>query len=159
MKIKIRIIHEYLSLITAPYLFIVILTGVFLLVRNDFNFIKPKLKQSSSKEITISHPEVLNSLSLKNWDSISHYRVYPSKGHILVRFKDGQQVQLDGKTGEVLSQGQLMTPLLIKLHEGSFFGGKFGRYFFLLLGLMFLTLFGTGVYLLTKSKIFSKRSC
>ncbi|MFZ8933912.1 MAG: PepSY domain-containing protein [Bacteriovoracaceae bacterium] len=159
MKKNIRIIHEYLSLITAPYLAIVIITGVLLILRNDLSFIKPKLGQSSTQQITLNHSEVLDALTLNKWDSVSHYRVYPSKGHILVRFKDGTQVQLDGHTGEVLSEGKLMTPLLVRLHEGTFFGGKGGRYFFLILSVLFLALFGTGVYLLFKSKIFNKRSC
>lgn len=153
---NIRKLHELISIVSAPYLLLVIATGIFLLVRNDFNFIKPKLALTDSKSITLSHEEVLtkikniNEIGINSWSDVSHYRVYPNKGYILVRTKNDYQIQVDGQTGYVLSYGPLRTNLLIRLHEGSFWGGKVGRYIFVAFSLLTMTLLITGIYLIFK---------
>lgn len=105
----------------------------------------PKVVKPNHGEVNLSIQQVIDSAqtvekaNIKSASDIGHIRAYPSKGYFLVRTKDNFQVQVDGKSGEVLGFGPRLTPLMIRIHEGKWFGSYPGPYVFL--GLAFVSMF------------------
>lgn len=66
-----------------------------------------------------------------------------------IRIAQGWQVQMDGSTAGVLSVAPRRTGLLIRLHEGSFWGDATRYYLFFpaALGLLFLLISGAVLFI------------
>jgi hypothetical protein len=151
-KLQSRSLHRRLAwLILLPSL-VTITTGIVLLLRQDFEWIQPKARTGTSRELpTLPLAEALLRASaaaapeLKSGATLSSIDVRPSKGTFAFRYSDGLEVQLDGRDGTVLHKGRRRTAFLIELHQGTWFHSDFMKWVFLPSGVGLLLLWVTGV--------------
>ena len=74
-------------------------------------------------------------------------RVRPGKGVVKVRGKNGWEVQVDTKTGEVLQTAIRRSDLIESIHDGSYFHESLKLWVFLPSGVVLAALVITGVHL------------
>lgn len=163
-----RKLHRVFSLWSALPLLIIILTGVLLILRGQFDWIQPPAQngiqaqvspQISPGEILLklqSHPE----LRVRNWTEVSSVIFKPSKGIYQVRLKNNYEVQYDAQNGRLLHTQYRTTSLLISLHQGSFFGNWVMLWVFFPSGVLLLGLWLSGflLYVLPLRKKRKKRN-
>ena len=82
-----------------------------------------------------------------SWDDIDRLDVRPGRGMLKVRCKNRWEVQLDASDGEVLQVAYRRSDLIERIHDGSFFSDAAKLWIFLPSALIFVVLWGTGVYL------------
>lgn len=145
--------HRVISIIICLPLFIIGISGVFLQLRNQFEFIQPSLVKGDidSKKPLQSLEVVTETYGAKNIDQIIWK---PSKMSLVVRLLDGAELQLHPQTGEILKKAQRRTNLFIDIHQGSWMG-PIGQYFIHLMtafGLLFLVVSGLKIYPFKKKK-------
>jgi uncharacterized iron-regulated membrane protein len=147
-----RTTHRYIAILISLPLIITALTGVILQLRDQFEFIQPSpVKSEISKDKKFLTFEEIK----KQYPEMDQVIFRPSKGSMVVRFKDGQENQIHPQTGEVLKTAMRRTNFLIELHQGSWMG-NFGQYFihfFAGLGLCFLIVSGLVIYPSKRKKI------
>ena len=155
MKAKIlnRKVHRWASIITALPVVIIIVSGIILQVKNEFDWIQPPGQHGASKELALSFDQILNIVSkvpevnLNSWDDINRLDVRPKKGMIKVRGNNDWEVQLDSKTGEVLQVAMRRSDFIETIHDGSFFHENFKLWVFLPSAIILAVMWGTGIYL------------
>lgn len=155
MKAKIlnRKVHRWAAIITALPVVIVIVTGIILQVKKEFDWIQPPGQRGESKELMLSFDQVLNIVSqipnvdLNSWDDINRLDVRPKNGLIKVRGNNDWEVQLDSKTGDVLQIAMRRSDFIESIHDGSFFHENFKLWVFLPSAVILALMWGTGIYL------------
>lgn len=142
-----RKLHRIVALIILLPLMIVSVTGVVLLVRNQFEFIQPSAVKSTPVEGSqlLTFESITEQFGKENIEQII-YR--PGKGSMAVRLTDATEVQIHPQTGEVLKSAKRRTNFLIDLHQGSWLGafGQLGIHMITGLGLVFLIITGIIIY-------------
>lgn len=139
--------HAYVGLAaTLPLLFIVV-TGLLLQLRNQFEEIQPKTLTMKLEEgrTLLSMEEVVAKFENGQVEQVI-YR--PEKGNYSVRIKGGNEVQMHPQTGEVLKNLPRRSGLLIDIHQGSWLGpvGQYGLHFGAGLSLLFLLFSGLLIF-------------
>ena len=163
-----RTIHYWGSSICAIPVLLVIVTGIMLLLKKDFDWIQPPTikGQGTVPQVTfekvIDVIKTIDDLQIKDWSDIDRLDVRPKKGIIKVQLNNNWEVQIDHQTGEVLHTAFRRSDIIESLHDGKFFGKAVSKYLFLPSAVILLTLWITGVYLfvtmlLTKRKNRKKR--
>lgn len=147
---NIRRLHAKVSVIIFVPLLIIVLTGVILQLRQQFNIIQPKTSRLPLQAFdqVIAPGKILEKHNLKSQE-VSQFIFKPKHFIYLIRFKDGMQWQVHPLTNEVIKKSKRYTGVLIELHQGSFFG-RWYMYFIALtssLGLLFLMYTGMKIYL------------
>ena len=148
-----RLFHRWGAILIALPTVLIVVTGIILLLRGEFAWIQPPSQSGSSKELSLSFDEILKVAStvseseIKGWGDISRLDVRPSKGMLKVRAKNGWEVQLDSKSGEVLQVARRRSSFIESLHDGSYFHDKVPLLIFLPTAVVLLGLWLTGVYL------------
>lgn len=147
--------HRYVALVAALPLLIVSLTGTLLLVRNQFEWIQPS---PVSKNLVPGQALLtLESIQLiiGNESEIDQIIYRPKKNNLSVRLSDGNEVQLNPQTGEILKKGKRQTSFLIDIHQGSWLGnfGQYGIYLPAAFGFIFLIFSGIAIYPFKRKKI------
>lgn len=72
----------------------------------------------------------------------------PDRGVVKVRFSSGDwEIQLDGRSGAVLSVGKRRSDLIERIHDGSVLGGVFKLVYSTVLGLSLLVFTASGFWL------------
>lgn len=84
---------------------------------------------------------------ITSWQDIDRLDVRPNKGIIKVRSKNNWEVQLDGKTGDVLHTAYRRPDFIESLHDATFFHDKANLWFMLPCAIILLLLWLTGLYL------------
>jgi uncharacterized iron-regulated membrane protein len=140
---KWRTWHAYVGLVAALPLLVIVVTGLILQLRNQFEGIQPKtvtIKLVEGKS-ALSMEEVLAKFPQGNVEQII-YR--PRKGNYSVRLKDGSEVQMHPQTGEVVKDSPRRSGFLIDIHQGSWLGplGQYVVHFGAGLSLIFLLFSG-----------------
>ncbi len=139
-------------MIALPVL-LVIVTGILLLLKKDSDWIQPPTQTGSSKDLLVSFDQVLEVVrsvpeaEVESWQDVDRLDVRPGKGMLKLRSKNGWEVQVDSRTGEVLQTAYRRTDLIESLHDGSFFHDKAKLGLFLPSALVLLGLWLTGIYL------------
>ena len=116
---------------------LIVVTGIILLLRGEFAWIQPPSQSGSPNELSVSFDEILKVAStvpdaeIKGWGDISRLDVRPSKGMLKVRAKNGWEVQLDSRSGEVLQVARRRSCFIESLHDGSYFHDKAPLWIFL----------------------------
>jgi uncharacterized iron-regulated membrane protein len=155
MKAKLlnRKVHRWAAVIIALPVIIVIVTGIILQVKNEFDWIKPPTQTGKSNELTLSFDRVLDIVSqipevgLKSWSDINRLDVRPNKGLIKVRGNNDWEIQLDSKTGDVLQVAMRRSDFIESIHDGSFFHEDFKLWVFLPTAINLAVMWLTGLYL------------
>ena len=126
-----RKIHYWASLVIGIPVIIVIVTGIILQVKKEFDWIQPPTQRGTSKELTLSFDQILSVVStvptvdLKNWEDINRLDVRPSKGIIKIRGENGWEVQIDSNTGEVLQVAERRSDWNLPVVFSSYFDYAF----------------------------------
>lgn len=141
-----RKLHKNLALLSALPLIVIVVTGILLQVRREFEIIQPKLVSS---EITQTKLITLEEIAAKHSDKQIDQIIYrPTKKNIAIRYSNGDERQIHPVTGEIIKEAPRYTTLLIKIHQGSWLGswGEYGIH--LPAGIIFLVLIITGLTLI-----------
>lgn len=146
---NLRRYHRIISLIIAIPFAVVIISGLLLQVRQNFESIQPRAvatKPIDGKEL-LTFKEIL-SLTDFNEKEVDQIIYRPGKFNLSLRLKNGNEVQLHPQTGEVLKNSTRLTTLLIDLHQGSYFSTWVQYLIFLPagLGVLFLLVSGLMIY-------------
>ena len=145
---NIRALHRKLSLYTFIPLGIILVSGIVLQLRNQFEWIQPSLIETKADQSPLLAPQALIQKLNLNEKEIEQIIYKPSKNNASVRLKSGEEIQMNAQTGEVLKRAIRRTNLLIDIHQGSILG-PFGQYgIYLLTGLGMIILYMTGLNLL-----------
>lgn len=150
-----RVLHRYVGVSLALFLFISAVTGVLLALKKEVNVIQPATQKGVSKDLSLWKP--LNELSEiaeqalhrahkdQIGNGVDRLDVRPDKGMVKILFEQKQwEVQLDGQTGAVLSIARRHSDWIEALHDGSIISHLFKLISmnFLGIGLVFLLLSG-----------------
>ena len=149
-----RKIHRWGALITFVPLFLVIASGLLLQVKKQVEWVQPPTKKGVQKnEPVLSWEKILEAsarvpeAAVTSWDDINRLDVRPGKGIVKVQCENRWELQIDLKTGDLLSSTYRRSDLIESLHDGSFFSDAAKLWVFLPNGLILFVLWGSGAWL------------
>ena len=148
-----RELHRIGAVITAAPVLVILVTGLFLQLKKESDWIQPPTSQGTEGVPSISFARILEAsrsveeARIESWDDVDRLDVRPSKGIAKVRAKNRWEVQVDTTTGEVLQVAYRRSDLIESIHDGSWFHDRARLWIFLPAGVLLLGLWGTGVYL------------
>jgi len=157
-----RKLHRWGAIISLLPLLLVIITGLVLMMKKDVAWVQPPTQRGIAETPTLSFAQILVAASrvseaqIDGWDDIDRLDVRPGKGVVKVRGKNHWEVQLDSRTGCVLSSQPRRSDLIEALHDGSWFGDEPKTWIFLTNGVVLLGLLISG-FLLWILPIVSRR--
>ena len=149
---NIRNIHRKLSLYLFIPIGVILLSGIILQLRNQFEWIQPALIQGEAGTESLLGPnEIIQQLKISKTD-VDQIIYKPAKNNVSLRLKSGEEIQLDPESGKVLKRAIRRTNLLIDIHQGSIIGplGQYGVY--ILSGFGLILLYLSGIYLLVPKR-------
>ena len=139
-------------LIALPFL-LVLVTGILLQLKKDWDWVQPTSQKGTGKEPTISFEQILTAVkavpeaSVSNWADVDRLDIQPKRGLVKVQCVNRYEVQINASTGEVLHVAYRRSDVIESLHDGSFFHDKARVFVFLPVAVIVLLLLFTGVYL------------
>ena len=148
-----RKLHRWGALIVCVPLLLVILTGLLLQVKKQVSWIQPPTKVGSSNAPEITWDQILdaakniNEANINSWQDVDRLDVRPAKGIVKIQSRNRWELQIDSKSGTILSSTYRRSDLIESLHDGSFFTESAKLWIFLPSGMVLLGLWATGAYL------------
>ena len=150
-----RNLHSWGAIIiTIPFI-IVLLSGLFLQVKKEFDWIQPPTQTGTSQNPELSFNTILDiardvpELKVSGWQDIDRLDVRPGKGVVKIRGNNNWEVQIDASTGAILQKAYRRSDIIESLHDGSWFHEQAKLWIFLPSALIVTGLWITGVYLYT----------
>jgi len=122
-----RLVHKWVSIVIAIPLLVVFVTGILLLTKKEFDFIQPPTARGESTVPSISFDQVLavantvERAQINSWDDIDRLDVRPGKGIIKIRSRNRFEIQVDGRTGDILHVAKRRSDFIESIHDGTFF--------------------------------------
>lgn len=152
-KVQLRKLHRLLSIWVALPLLIIIVTGITLQLRNNFEYLQPetlKVKNEANAPV-LTLEQIIEKMGERKKE-IEQIIYRPGKNNVSLRLKDDIEVQINPQTGEIVKEAKRRTSFLIELHQGSFFTkyGQFGIFFSSGIILLFLLISGVILYFPSK---------
>ncbi|TYP95524.1 PepSY-associated TM region [Fodinibius salinus] len=148
-----RKLHRWGAILIALPFLIVLLSGLFLQVKKEFNWIQPPSQSGSQIGASIPFDSILTTaksipkLNVSKWKDIDRLDVRPDDGIIKIRGLNGWEAQIDSHTGQILQVAQRRSDLIESIHDGSWFHDKAKLWLFLPSAVVVLILWLTGIYL------------
>jgi len=150
-----RKLHRWGAILIALPFLIVLITGLLLQVKKEFDWIQPPSKAGSISNLTpaIDFKNILEvsksveEAGISSWENIDRLDVRPDKGIVKVRSNKGWELQIDLGTGMVLSSNKRRADLIESIHDGSWFHDRAKLWVFLPSALVVTILWITGIYL------------
>lgn len=148
-----RKLHRWGSILIALPFLIVLLSGLLLQVKKQFDWIQPPSQKGSSVGASVSFDKILTiaqsipELNTREWTDIDRLDVRPDDGIIKIRGTNGWEAQIDSHTGEILQVAQRRSDFIEAIHDGSWFHDKAKLWIFLPSAAVVVTLWLTGIYL------------
>lgn len=149
-----RTIHNWLSIFIALPLLLIIISGLFLQLKKDFDWIQPPSVRGENAETPIiSHEQLLMAAtsvpetSGLKWADFDRIDYKTDRGMVKFITVEGWEVQVDTTNGEVLSVATRQSDFLEKLHDGSYFGDFTKYYIILPTGIVLFVLWVTGLWM------------
>ncbi|MEZ5757967.1 MAG: PepSY-associated TM helix domain-containing protein [Emcibacteraceae bacterium] len=149
-----RTIHNWISIFIALPLLLVIISGLFLQLKKDVDWIQPPSKRGESQATPIvSHAELLRAATSveptkgMEWSDFERIDYKTDRGMVKFISADGWEVQVDTTNGLVLSVMERRSDLLEKIHDGTFFGDWMKYYIILPSAICLFILWITGIYM------------
>ena len=146
-----------MGLSIAVFLFVSAITGFLLGWKKEIDLIQPPTQKGSTTLLSEWKPiEELANIAQLHFDQtfpetqnkIDRIDVRPSKGIAKVLFKDGWwEVQIDGKSGQILSTAQRHSDWIEQLHDGSLISDGFKLFSMNFLGIGTLFIVCSGFWL------------
>lgn len=147
-----RLAHKWAAIAVCVPLLIVIASGIFLQLRKPVDWIQPNSERGSATfQPKVTQQQILDAvravprMEVETWDDLLLTDYRPRKGIIKVRTPGHLETQIDAATGAVLKTGQRWNDIVMKIHDGSAFGGRLWLFLPAGIGALFLTL--SGIYL------------
>lgn len=149
-----RTIHNWLSIFIALPILLIIISGLFLQLKKDVEWIQPpSVRGESADTPTVSHSELLmaatsvpETAGLK-WSEFERIDYKADRGMVKFITFEGWEVQVDTTNGSVLSVATRQSDFLEKLHDGSYFGDFMKYYITLPTGILLFILWITGLWM------------
>ena len=138
--------------IALPFL-LVILTGILLQLKKDWDWVQPPTARGTGKVPAISFDQVLAAArsvpeaGIHSWDDVDRLDVRPDRGLVKVQAKNGWEVQVDTADGRVLQTAYRRSDVIETLHDGSWFHDRAKVWVFLPTAAVVLGLWVSGMYL------------
>jgi len=151
--IQMRRWHRWATVFIALPFLVVLVSGVLLQVKKEFDWIQPPTQQGVGGVPQLSFEEILTitrraeHAGITHWSDIDRLDVRPDKGIVKVRGTNHWEVQIDTQTGAVLHVAKRRSGLIESLHDGSWFHERAKLWIFLPSALLVFALWGTGLYL------------
>lgn len=150
-----RKLHRWGAVLTAIPMLLVIGTGLLLQVKKQVSWVQPLTAQGIAKnetpqqswETLLSAAQSVPAANISDWDDIDRIDVRPGKGIAKIQAKNNWEIQVDLKTGQLLSSTYRRSDWIESLHDGSFFSDAAKLWVFLPNGLVLLLLWCTGLWL------------
>lgn len=158
MKINklIRDIHHWGSPILMLPLGVIIIAGLFLMLKKDVDWIQPPTQRSAiavegPPDITLAElyeaAAAIEELEITAWDQFDRIDVKSDRGVIKFIAPNRWEAQIDMTTLEVLSLEYRRSDLFEQIHDGSFFADWVKTFVFLPVGVVLLFLWLTGIWM------------
>lgn len=148
-----RKLHRWATVLIVVPFFIVLISGLLLQVKKQFDWIQPPTQAGSPGPPAVSYEAILdtarsvNRAGISTWADVDRLDVRPDDGIVKVRGTNGWEVQLDAQTGHVLHVAPRRSDLIESIHDGSWFHDRAKLWIFLPSAVVVFGLWGTGVYL------------
>lgn len=150
-----RQVHYWLSLAVMIPLGVMIVAGLFLMLKKDIDWIQPSTVRGAAPNAVPSQTladlfaiaQNVEELRLNDWTDLSRVDVKPGKGVIKFVAQNNWEAQIDTETGEVLQVAFRRSDIIEQIHDGSFFSQGVKLFVFLPTGIVLLVMWGTGIYL------------
>jgi len=148
-----RTIHKWASIFIALPLIFIIVTGILLLIRKEFDYLQPPSQRGINHVPSISFEQILAQVKtvpeadITSWDSIALLDVRPNKGIIKVRSTSNWEIQLDASTGAILQTAFRRSNIIESLHDATYFQKYANLWFTLPISIMLLIISITGIVL------------
>ena len=158
MKINrlIRDIHHWGSPILMLPLGVIIIAGLFLMLKKDVAWIQPPTQRSAiiieaAPETTLAElydaAAAIPELEITAWDEFDRVDVRADRGLVKFIAPNRWEAQIDMVSLEVLSLEYRRSDLIEQIHDGSFFADWVKTFIFLPVGVILLFLWLTGIWL------------
>lgn len=154
LRVLIRQIHNWSSIVVALPLIVMIGAGVLLMLKKEIAWIQPPTERGVAAEGPMLSLEDLlaaattaDEAGFKTWNDIDRIDVRPGRGVAKFRGENHWEVQVDTSTGEVLHVAFRRSDIIESIHDGSFFASWTKLFLFLPAGIVLFGLWGTGLYL------------
>lgn len=150
-----RKIHRWGALLIALPFLIVLITGLLLQVKKEFDWIQPPTQKGSLSYQTpeIGFDRILaiaksdEEARIRSWEDIDRLDIRPDDGIVKVRSTEGWELQVDLGTGAILSSMERRSGVIEAIHDGSWFHDKAKLWIFLPSAIIVTILWITGIYL------------
>lgn len=158
MKINklIRDIHHWGSPILMLPLGIMIIAGLFLMLKKDIDWIQPPTQRSAIEVSGVPETTLLElyeaaaaipELEITDWTQFDRIDIRSDRGIAKFIAPNRWEAQIDLVSLEVLSLEYRRSDLFEQIHDGSFFADWVKLYIFFPVGIILLVLWGTGIWL------------
>lgn len=151
-----RRVHYWLALALLLPGLLVVCTGLLLQVKKQLAWVQPPEQRGTAGDPAIPLDVMLRAAAtvpgagVSSWDDIQRIDVRPSRGLAKVWTATGYEVQVDLRSGAVLQSAYRRSDVIESLHDGSFFGDAAKLGLFLPAGLVLLSLYLTGTWMLVQ---------
>lgn len=157
---RFRVWHRYVGLALSAFVLVSAITGILLALKKDVAVLQPPTQKGSAEaladwlplhELTdrahaaflTEHPEYTTKSN-----GVDRVDVRPSKGTAKVLLEKGYwEVQIDGRTGDILSIARRHSDWIEQLHDGSIISDGFKLISMNVLGWGLLMMLATGLWL------------
>jgi uncharacterized iron-regulated membrane protein len=152
----IRDIHHWGSPVLMLPLGVIIIAGLFLMVKKDFDWIQPPTQRSAvavegAPDRTLAElyeaAAAIEALEITAWDQFDRIDVRADRGVVKFVAPNRWEAQIDIATLEVLSLDYRRSDLIEQIHDGSFFADWVKTFIFLPVGVLLLVLWLTGIWM------------
>ncbi|MEM6899648.1 MAG: PepSY-associated TM helix domain-containing protein [Pseudomonadota bacterium] len=154
LRVLMRQIHNWSSIVVALPLIIMIGAGVILMLKKEIAWIQPPTERGIAADGPMLALEDLLAAAItaeeagfQSWEDIDRIDLRPSKGVAKFRGENHWEVQVDTSTGEVIHVAFRRSDIIESIHDGSFFAPWAKLFIFLPAGLVLFGLWLTGLYL------------
>ncbi|MDG1418726.1 MAG: PepSY-associated TM helix domain-containing protein [Maricaulis sp.] len=150
-----RQIHYWLSLVVMVPLAIMLLAGLFLMLKKEVSWIQPPSQTGimSDQAPALSMDDLLlraravPEAEIAGWEDVARIDLRPGRGMAKFLSQSDWEIQLDTATGDVLSSAYRRSDWIEALHDGSYFADWVKLFVFFPTGIMLLVMYLSGIYL------------
>jgi len=151
-----RDIHHWASPIAMLPLGIMIVAGLFLMLKKDVDWIQPPTQRSAiavdgAPDTTLAElyaaAAAIPELEIGDWSEFDRIDIRSDRGIAKFIAPNRWEAQIDLVSLEVLSLEYRRSDLFEQIHDGSFFADWVKTFIFLPVGVILLVLWGTGIWL------------
>ncbi|MEM9065638.1 MAG: PepSY domain-containing protein [Planctomycetota bacterium] len=125
--------HRWLALIAFLPLLVITSTGLLLQMKKQWSWVQPPTERAAEPDLLIGFDQILAAAAsvpeaeVSTWDHVDRLDVRPGRGVVKVRANNRWEVQVDTRTGEVISTAYRRSDLIEAIHDGSFFAGDWTK--------------------------------